>query len=398
MDLRIWQTLAEPSNEELVRLAMATDAGDVAAVARLRKLCPDAEVVRAALMLAEARRKAVPKFGAERAATLWADPQGVEMASSLAVAEHKGGRIEAVAGGAPVHDLCCGVGGDTIGMYDAGVSVHAFDADSVRAWMTGMNCGAPVSCARVEELEELADAAHIDPARRSEQGARSWRLQDLRPGPDVIGGLIARYVSVGVKLSPGVDVEDLPAEWRVNGAEVEYISEDGRMTQAVLWTGALARPLAAREACLRSATMFRGGHFVSSIERAESPDPPVRPVARFLAEPDPAVERAKQLAWVCGLTEGGVIHPGLGLITSDRTVDIPALTWFEVLAEMPWNEKRVKAALEERGAGIVEVKTRGKAVDPDAVQLALRGRGEERLTVFVLRFDRALRAIIARRA
>ena len=37
------------------------------------------------------------------------------------------------------------------------------------------------------------------------------------------------------------------------------------------------------------------------------------------------------------------------------------------------------------------------AVDPDVVQKALRGRGDQMLTVFVLRFDRAVKAIIARR-
>lgn len=396
MDLRIWQTLAEAKHEELIRLAGETDAKDVAAVARLRKLCPDAELARAALMLAEARRKAVPKFGAERAATLWADPAGVEMATSHAVACHKGSRIESLSGGANVHDLCCGIGGDTIGMCDEGVSVRAFDADPVRAWMAGRNSGAGVRCMRVEDIGELAEEAHIDPARRSESGERSWRLEDMRPEPDVVAAVIERYVNVAVKLGPGVDVEDLPANWVRGDVEMEYISEDGRMTQAVLWTGGFALR-GGTQGVLRRATVFSRGSLDESIGRPEIVEPPVHRLGRYLAEPDPAIERARQVWWLCKLAKGGVVHPGVGILTSDAVFDFPGLPWFEVIDSMPWHERKVKAALDALGAGIVEVKTRGKAADPDVVQMALRGRGDRPLTVFILRFGREVRAIIANR-
>lgn len=64
---------------------------------------------------------------------------------------------------------------------------------------------------------------------------------------------------------------------------------------------------------------------------------------------------------------------------------------------MPWIEKRVRAWLREHRAGVVEVKTRGRAVDPDALQNRLRGGGDEPYVVFVLRLGRAIEAIIARR-
>ena len=50
-----------------------------------------------------------------------------------------------------------------------------------------------------------------------------------------------------------------------------------------------------------------------------------------------------------------------------------------------------------RDAGMVEVKTRGKAVDPDRVQSDLRGDGDTTYTVFILRFDRQVRALVTRR-
>jgi len=49
------------------------------------------------------------------------------------------------------------------------------------------------------------------------------------------------------------------------------------------------------------------------------------------------------------------------------------------------------------GAGVVEVKTRGGAVDPDRAQRRLRGPGETPFTVFVLRWDRQIIAMVTRR-
>jgi hypothetical protein len=72
-------------------------------------------------------------------------------------------------------------------------------------------------------------------------------------------------------------------------------------------------------------------------------------------------------------------------------------TAFGVLAHMPWIEKNVRAWLKEHDGGIVEVKTRGRAVDPDLVQKHLRGTGGQAYTVFVLRLGRAIEAFVTSR-
>ena len=92
------------------------------------------------------------------------------------------------------------------------------------------------------------------------------------------------------------------------------------------------------------------------------------------------------------------IHPKLGLLSADEPIDSPWLTAFELQAHMPWREKRVRQWLRAHDAGLVEVKTRGRAVDPDPLQKRLRGRGNTSFTVFVLRWDRQRIAMIARRA
>ena len=71
---------------------------------------------------------------------------------------------------------------------------------------------------------------------------------------------------------------------------------------------------------------------------------------------------------------------------------------YEVLAQLPWRPRKVKAWLQANDGGIVQVKTRGKAIDTDAVQRQLRGNGAEPYTVFGLRLGTPRIAIIARRA
>jgi hypothetical protein len=96
-----------------------------------------------------------------------------------------------------------------------------------------------------------------------------------------------------------------------------------------------------------------------------------------------------------GLVE---IHPGLGLLGGDAKVQTPWLRGFEVLDVLPWREGKVRQTLRAMDAGIVEVKTRGRAVDPDHTQQSLRGRGHRPLTVFVLRLGKVVKAVVTCRS
>jgi len=92
-----------------------------------------------------------------------------------------------------------------------------------------------------------------------------------------------------------------------------------------------------------------------------------------------------------------MVHPKLGLLTSDRVIDSPWVTGFELIERQPWRPKRVRQWLAAHDAGLIEVKTRGKACDPDKEQQRLRGAGDTPYTVFVLRFDTKVQALITKR-
>lgn len=378
----------------LLRLAAASDPSEVASVSRLRKNY-SAPQVGVALELIKARRKAIAKFPAH-ADALMADVAGVEQATSLTAATHKAQRL-LEAGVRGVTDLCCGIGGDAMGLAAAGLDVVATDRDPVRAWMAGHNAGC---VSRVADAESLLDesaspdtALHLDPARRTGAG-RVFRLADYQPDPATIHALLTRFPDAGVKLSPAVNLTELEEQLpdAVALGEVEFISEAGRLVQAVLWTGRLrTRP---RNPQARTATLLIDGRahtLTGTPDEAGFGFP-----ERYLYTVDAAAERAG-LLHLFGLP---AIHPRLGLLTADAIVDNPWLTGFELLAELPYsakNPKKIKAWLADHDGGIVEIKTRGKAVDPDPLQRALRGSGSTPYTLFILRFDQRLSCLITRR-
>jgi SAM-dependent methyltransferase len=384
-ELEIWKRVLTPEFAVL-REQAAGDHESPAAVARLRRLA-GADEVRVAIELARARAKAQVKFG-PAGASLVADVPGVEMASSPLAAAHKARRFAALARSGPVLDLCCGIGGDAIEFARAGLAVTPVDLDPVRAWMAERNTGRPAVVGDAGDSNLPDGPFHIDPQRRTGDGSRRLHaFADLAPGPDVLREIIRRREASGggcIKLGPGVALADLPP------GEVEILSERGTLTQAVLWTGLLAGSTSRRRA-----TLLPAGATLASDGPAGVP--PAAPLARFIFELDDAVERADLLAEACEHLGAPMLHPRLGLLTGDAPIDSPWVRGFEVLASDAWNEKRAAAALAALGAGVVEVKTRGKVVDPDALQPRLSGRGATPLVLFVLRFDRELRSIIARR-
>jgi len=271
--------------------------------------------------------------------------------------------------------------------------------------------GVETQCAAVESWLEHLDAHdhnalyHIDPGRRIADAhntgkRRIRRLADYQPGPEFLRRLIGRLPHGAVKLGPGIEFHDLADQLtdHLPAHELEFISEQGRLVQAVLWTGELATQAshgAQGSAIIALRTATRLPDAVSLT--GQPGDPPIGPMQLFLHTVDPVVERAQLLHVLCAQTRTHAIHPALGILTGNEAVDSPWLTPFEMIAELPWRLKKVKAWLQAHNGGIVVVKTRGKAVNPDQVQQQLRGKGDETFTIFVLRFGQQVRALITRR-
>ncbi|MCM1970301.1 MULTISPECIES: class I SAM-dependent methyltransferase [Streptomyces] len=369
--------LLTPEGRALLDAVRGTAPADELAVAtRLRRDHP-AELVSAALGQARLRQRAVAKFGAEDAARMFFTPNGVEQSTRASVAAYRAGRLREL-GVSSVADLCCGIGGDAIALARAGIRVLAVDRDPLTAAAARANAEAlgltdliEVREADVTEVDTSGyDAVFVDPARRSSGRGRIFDPEAYSPPLSwAVEAALKAPRAAALKIAPGIPHEAVPAE-----AEAEWISDGGDVKEAVLWFG--TAPGTVR------ATLLPGPRTLVS---RGLPNPEVRPVARYLYEPDGAVIRSHLVAEVAEELDGGLIDPTIAYVTADTLRPTPYATVYEITDRLPFNVKRLKALLREREVGTLTVKKRGSAVEPEELRRKVKPQGPNAATVFLTR-------------
>ncbi|MFH8502504.1 methyltransferase domain-containing protein [Streptomyces flaveolus] len=375
-DLDALLSLLTPEGRALLDEVRDTDpARELAVATRLRRDHP-ADLVSAALGQARLRQRAVAKFGAEDAGRMFFTPNGVEQSTRASVAAYRAGRFKEL-GITSVADLCCGIGGDAIALARAGIRVLAVDRDPATAGAARANAEAlglgeliEVREADVTEVDTAGyDAVFVDPARRGGRG----RIFDPEAYSPPLSWAVeaARGASraAALKVAPGIPHEAVPDD-----AEAEWISDGGDVKEAVLWFG--TAPGAVR------ATLLPGPR---TLLGTGLPDPEVRTPGRYLYEPDGAVIRAHLVAEVAEQVGGGLLDATIAYVTADDLVPTPYATAYEITDRMPFNVKKLKALLRERGVGTLTVKKRGSAVEPEELRRKVRPQGPNAATVFLTR-------------
>ncbi|MET8789930.1 MULTISPECIES: class I SAM-dependent methyltransferase [Streptomyces] len=371
--------LLTPEGRALLDEVRDTDpAHELAVATRLRRDHP-AELVSAALGQARLRQRAVAKFGAEDAARMFFTPNGVEQSTRRSVAAYRAERLRA-AGVRSVADLCCGIGGDAIALARAGIRVLAVDRDPQAAAAARANAEAlglagliEVREADVTEVDTSGyDAVFVDPARRSSKRGRIFDPEAYSPPLSwAVRAALGASRAAALKIAPGIPHEAVPAE-----AEAEWISDGGDVKEAVLWFGTAPGTI--------RATLLPGPHTLVS---RGLPDPEVRPVGRYLYEPDGAVVRSHLVAEVAEMLDGGLIDPTIAYVTTDTLTPTPYATAYEITDRLPFNVKKLKALLREREVGVLTVKKRGSAVEPEELRRKAlpKPHGTASVTVFLTR-------------
>ncbi|MET8024882.1 class I SAM-dependent methyltransferase [Streptomyces avermitilis] len=349
-------------------------AQELAVATRLRREHP-AELVSAALGQARLRQRAAAKFAAEDAARMFFTPNGVEQSTRATVATHRARRLREL-GVTSVADLCCGIGGDAIALARAGIRVLAVDRDPLTTAVARANA-AELGLTDLIEVREADvtevdpgpyDAVFVDPARRGGRG----RVFDPEAYSPPLSWAIATALAApraALKIAPGIPHEAVPAE-----AEAEWISDGGDVKEAVLWFG--TEPGLVRATLLPGPRVLRGRGL---------PDPAVRPPGRYLYEPDGAVIRAHLVAEVAQELDGGLIDETIAYITADDLRPTPYATAYEITDRLPFNVKKLRVLLREREVGILTVKKRGSAVEPEELRKKVKPHGPNSATVFLTR-------------
>jgi SAM-dependent methyltransferase len=341
-------------------------AGDPVRTATALRRQADPDHAAAALTQAALRVRAASKFGAD-AARMYFTPEGLEQSTRARVARHRAARV-ALSGPRSVLDVGCGIGGDLVALARAGLTVAGVDQDELRvevarANLDALGLGGAVQVASAVDLDlEPFGVVFADPARRTARG-RVFDVDGWSPPWPFVLSVLARP-SV-VKVAPGIPHALVP-----DGVEAEWVSDAGEVKEAALWSPQLA-------SVRRRATVIRGEGLVTLTD--EDPTAAeVRAVGRYLWEPDGAVVRAGLVTAVAASVDGGLVDEHIAYVTGDRAASTPFARGYEVLEELPYKEKALRAALRARGVGRLTIKKRGVAVVPEALRkrLALRGDGE----------------------
>jgi hypothetical protein len=282
-----------------------------------------------------------------------------------------------------VADLGCGIGGDALALARGGATVVAIDLKWPHLIMTAANAAVYDVASRVlpvqADLTQLpplpVEAFFFDPARRTSTGPRlapSRRLRSVdsyHPPLSLIEVWRPRVPHGAVKVSPGIDYAELPAD-----AEVEFISLHGEVREAALWFGDL------RTAAQRRATLLPGG---ATLIDAETSSTNIGPPGEYLFEPDGAVIRAHLIGQLAELLGATLLDPQIAYLTADTAIATPFARCFRIEDHFPFQLKRLRRYLRDHDVGAVTIKKRGSPLDPDVLRQALRLQGNNHRIVFL---------------
>ncbi len=365
----------------LMQRVEVSDVDELLLQKQLRQEYPD-DLVRLSVSLCELRVRAAVKF--ERATEMWFDRVGLEQATSERVARHKAARFSGI-----VDDLCCGIGGDAIALA-AHCQVTAIDSREAACLMTAWNSETYAVSDHVTTLVTdvkrhagTAPLVHIDPDRRTGV-RRSIRIEDYCPSLSFLHDQIASRDGGAIKLSPASNFGG-----KFPGCEIELISLNGECKEATVWFGSLAGQNQWR------ATALPSGETLAADPMSARPR--MMPLAKFVYDPDPAVVRAGLIDVAAESLNVGRLDAEEEYLTSEERVRSAFVQTFEVLAELPNNDKQIRRYFREASFGQVEIKSRHVRIDAEAVRRKLPLHGDEAGVLIFARIAGKTRAIVCRR-
>jgi THUMP domain-like len=310
-----------------------------------------------------------------RAQAKFVDPEGwlftdeaLQQATAAPVAAHRARRLT----GARVHDATCSIGSELVALRDCAAQLLGSDLDPVRLAMAANNAEGVDLC-RADALAPITRDAVviIDPARRS-GGRRRFDPRAYTPALDAVLDVYADRDLV-VKCAPGIDFDELTKMGFAG--EIEVTSFGGSVREACLWSPGLTEPGVRRRASLLG--------IQEEITDAEPDDCPVAEAGQWIIDPDGAVVRAGLVRHYAARHGLWQLDPDIAYLSGDELP--PGVRGFEVLEQLHFQERRLRAALTARSAGALEVLVRGLDVDPDALRSRMRLRGTQHLAVVIAR-------------
>ena len=344
-----------------------------------------------------------------------------------------------------VHDLCCGMGGDSFYLPRDFLAIGV-DLDENRlamyrynsSVMRGVSLESSHPHAILGDVREIAkendsgstalaspkaDYFTIDPARRALEGENQRDLRNLTPTFEEVIEISKHYKGGMAKIPPGYPICEIP-----RGTEILYIGSRtdcreclvlfGKLAQnpdhvrAVMvdktgntiaeWNEARDEKREARNESEQSQYdhnyELEGRDRVYTTASSES-DLPLGNVSKFISEPSPVLLRS-HLFGIVALAHDESTHlisPGIAYTTNEKPLPSPGFANFEVLDSAEISTGAVRAMLKAHDIGKLTLKLRGVKVDPDQEIKRLKPKGKNAATLFYTRLNGEKIAILTRR-
>ena len=369
-------------------------------------------------------------------ATLWESARQANDSADKNTSENSNRR-----GSAPVvHDLCCGMGGDSF-FLPKELTAIGVDLDENRlamyrynsSVMRGVSLESSNAHTILADVREVAahsnaasDAQHadyftIDPARRAIEGENQRDLRNLTPTFEEVIEISKHYKGGMAKIPPGYPICEIPrgteilyigsrtdcreclvlfGELTKNPDHVRAVMVDKTGNEIANWTFARDEKREARNESEQSQYdhnyELEGRDRVYRTSSSES-DLPLGGISKFIAEPAPVLLRS-HLFGVVALAHDNTTHlisPGIAYVTSEKPLPAPAFANYEILESSEISTGAVRAMLKSHDIGKLTLKLRGVKVDPDQEIKRLKPKGKNSATLFYTRLDGEKIAILA---
>ena len=317
-------------------------------------------------------------------------------------------------GASIVHDLCCGMGGDSF-FIPASFKVVGVDLDENRLAMYRHNMKAIGKTAEVicADVREVANATFftIDPARRALEGENQRDLRNLTPTLEEVVEISKHYQGGMVKLPPGYPPADIP-----DGTEILYLGGHSDCRECLVLFGSLAK----NPDTVRAVMIGKDGNALAEwsrprdrsletldedlqekLDRNDSlegrdrtyrtatsrNDLPIGEIAMYISEPAPVLIRShlfNTAALSCD-PQAHLISEGIAYVASGLPLPAPGFTCYEIVAHSEISTGAVRSMLKEHDIGKITLKLRGVKLDPDAEIKRLKPKGKKSAILFYTR-------------
>lgn len=329
-------------------------------------------------------------------------------------------------GTSTVHDLCCGMGGDSF-FIPASFKVIGVDLDENRLAMYSHNMkaigkNAEVICANVREVAKIREMPAsagmtntkfftIDPARRALEGENQRDLRNLTPTLEEVVEISKHYQGGMVKLPPGYPPAEIP-----DGTEILYLGGHSDCRECLVLFGSLAK----NPDTVRAVMIGKDGNALAEwsrprersletldedlqekLDRNDSlegrdrtyrtatsrNDLPIGEIANYLSEPAPILIRSHlfNAAALSSDPQAHLISEGIAYVASGLPLPTPGFTCYEIIAHSEISTGAVRSMLKEHDIGKLTLKLRGVKLDPDAEIKRLKPKGKKSAILFYTR-------------